>query len=84
MVIDQRRQQVMCGTDGMEVTGEVQVDVFHRHDLGITATCGTTFHAETGTEARLTQSDNRFLTNPAQTVAQANRGGGFTFASRGW
>ena len=74
----------MRRTDGMEVAGEVQIDIFHRHDLGVTAAGGATLHTETGAETGLTQRDNRFLANPAQAVVQTNRGGGFTLTGRGW
>jgi hypothetical protein len=46
VVVDQRREQVVRGRDRGEVAGEVQVDVFHRHDLRVTATGGAALHAE--------------------------------------
>ncbi len=50
VIVDQRRKQVMGAGDGVEVAGEVQVDVFHRHDLGITAAGCTALDAEAGPE----------------------------------
>jgi hypothetical protein len=46
VVVDQRRQQVVRRPDGMEVAGEMEVDVLHRHDLGIAAAGRAAFHAE--------------------------------------
>src|SRR5699024_11635097 len=36
-VVDHGRQQVVGGADGVDVAGEVEVDVLHRHDLGVAA-----------------------------------------------
>jgi hypothetical protein len=46
VVVDQRRQQVVGERDGVEITCEVQVDVFHRDHLRMAAARGSTFHAE--------------------------------------
>ena len=47
-VVHHRRQQVVSRFDGMEIAGEMQIDVLHGHDLGITAAGGAAFHAEGG------------------------------------
>ncbi len=82
VVVQHGGQQVVGRTDGMEVAGEVQIDILHRNDLGITATSCTTFHAETGSQAGLAQADRGFLANAAQGIAKADRGGGLAFACR--
>ena len=46
VVVHQRGQQVVGQRNGVEVTGEVQVDVLHGHHLGITAPCRATLHAK--------------------------------------
>ena len=46
VVVHQRGQQVVRQRNGVEVAGEVQVDVFHGHHLGITAAGRATFHAK--------------------------------------
>ena len=51
VVVQHRGQEVVRRGDGVEVTGEVQVDVFHRHDLGIAAAGRAAFHAEARAEA---------------------------------
>ena len=56
VVVDQRRQQVVRGADRVEVAGEMQVDVLHRHHLGVTAAGSAAFHAERGVERRLAQA----------------------------
>ena len=82
MVIDQRSQQVVGCSNRVEVTGEVQVDVFHGDDLRVTAAGRSTLDAEAGSEARLTQADHGLLADGIQTVAQAHRCGGLTLAGR--
>ena len=37
MVIDHCRKQHVCRCDRMEITCKMQVDIFHRHNLRITA-----------------------------------------------
>ena len=56
VVVDQRGEQVVRGRDGGEVTGEVQVDVGHRHDLGVAAAGRAALHAEHRTHRRLAQA----------------------------
>ena len=46
MVVQQRSQQVVGQRDGIEVTREMQVDVFHRHDLGVSAARSASLHTE--------------------------------------
>ena len=53
MVVEQRREQVVRRRDGVEVAGEVQINVLHRHDLGIAAAGRTALHAERRAERRL-------------------------------
>jgi len=61
----------------------VQVDVFHRNDLGVTTTGGTTLDAEDRAEGWLAKCDHRALTDLAKTVTKTNRGGGLTLTGRG-
>ena len=82
MVVQHGGQQVIGSTDGMEVTGEVQVDIFHGDDLCITAAGSTALDAEHGAQRRLTQAQHGLLTQPAQGIGQANRSGGLAFTGR--
>src|SRR5204862_446473 len=56
MRIQHRRQQVVGARDRVEVAREVQVDVFHRDDLGVPAAGGSTLHAEDRSERRRASS----------------------------
>ncbi len=82
VIVDHRREQIVRRGDGVEVAGEMQIDVFHRHDLGIAAAGSTPLHAEAGPERGLAQRDHRLLADAVEAVAQAHGGGGLAFARR--
>ena len=82
VVVDQRREQVVRERDGAEVAGEVQVDVFHRHDLRAAAAGRTALQAEHRADRRLAQADDRFLPDAIQRVAETDRGRRLAFAGR--
>ena len=66
----------------MEVAREVQIDVFHRNDLGVSAASGAALNAEHGAERRLAQCDQGILANATHGVGQADRSGRFALARR--
>src|ERR1700731_4484658 len=37
VVVEERGEQIVGRGDGVEVAGEVEIDVLHRHDLGVAA-----------------------------------------------
>ena len=53
VIVDQRCEQVVGSADGMEIAGEMQVDVFHRHDLRVAPAGGAALDAEAGPERGL-------------------------------
>src|SRR5262249_45110750 len=69
VVVDKGGQQVVGSADGVEIAGEVEVDVLHRHDLGVAAAGGAALHAKAGAEAGLTQADDSLLADPVKPVA---------------
>ena len=82
VVVDQRRQQIVRGGDGVEVAGEVEVDVLHRHDLRIAAAGRAALDAEIRPERGLAHADDRLLADAVQAVAEADRRRGLAFAGR--
>ena len=46
MVVNQSREQIIGDPDGMQVTVEMQVDIFHGNDLGIATPGSATFHTK--------------------------------------
>ena len=82
VVVDQRRQQIVRRGDGVEVAGEMQIDVLHRHHLGIAAAGGAALHAEGRPERGLAQAQHRLLADVVERVGEADRGGGLALARR--
>ena len=80
MVVEHGGQQVVGGTDGMEVAGKVQVDVLHGDDLSPTAAGGTALHAKHGAERRLAQGNGALDAATTQTVGKADGRGGLALA----
>ncbi len=80
VVIQHRGQEVVGHLDGVEVAGELEIDVLHRRHLGVTAAGGAPLHAEAWAQRRLTEADARPLADPVQGVAQPDAGSGFAFA----
>ena len=50
MRLDHGRQQVVGRADGVDVAGEVEVEVLHRDDLGVATAGGAALDAEDRTE----------------------------------
>ena len=82
MVVEHGGEQVIRRTDSVEVAGEVQINVFHRQNLGIAAARRAAFDAEHRPQRRLAQGDNGVFADVAQRVRQTDGDGGFAFARR--
>ena len=80
VVVDHRGEQVVRQCDRTEVTGEVQVDVFHRHNLCVTAARRAALDAEHRSERGFTQTDHRLLADVVQRIAEAHGRRGLAFA----
>ena len=66
----------------MHVAGKMQVDVFHRQDLGVTTAGSTAFDAEDRSQGRFAQGDDGFMTHVVQGLGQADSRQGLAFAGR--
>ena len=82
VIVDHRREQIVRRGDGVEIAGEMEVDVLHRHDLGIAAAGRAALHAEAGPERGLAQADHRLLADAVEAIAKADRGRRLAFAGR--
>ena len=80
--VDQGREQVVRGRDGVEVAGEVQVQVLHRHDLRVAAPCRAALDAEDRPEGRLAQAEHGVPPEDAETLRQRHRGRRLPLARR--
>ena len=83
MVVQHGGQQVVGGTDGVEVTREVEVDILHGDDLGVTAAGRAALDTEHGAQRGLTEGHDHVLADLLQTVGQTDGGGGLTLARGG-
>ena len=80
MIVDQCGQQVVGHGDSTDIAGEMEIDVFHRDDLRITAAGSTAFHAEDRSHGGFTKTDNGLFANAIERVPQTDRGRGLAFA----
>ena len=80
VVVDERSQQIVRGGDGVKIACEVQVDVFHGHDLRFaTARCAS-LHTKAGSKGGLAQANDRLFADQIECITKANRCCGFTLA----
>ena len=80
VVVDERGEGVVGGADGVEIAGEVQVDVFHRQHLRVAAASRAAFHAKDRAERGLAQGDDGALAETVERVGESDSDGGFAFA----
>jgi len=81
--INRRRQQVVGSRDGVDVAGQVQVEVFHRDHLRVAAAGCPALDAKGGTLRRLADAgDGAVAAVRPQRLRQAHRGGRLALAQR--
>ena len=66
----------------MDVAGEVEVDVLHRHHLCVAAAGCAALHAEDGAEGGFTEAEHGFFAYGVHGIGQTYAGGGLAFTSR--
>ena len=74
MRLEHRREQVVRGADRVDVAGEVEVHVLHRHDLRVAGAGGSALDPEHRAERRLAQAEHRLAADRAQALGQRDRG----------
>ena len=82
-VVDHGGQQVVGRADGVQVAGEVQVDILHGHYLCVSAAGCAALDTEHGAEGRLTQAEHGLFAQSVHGIGQTHAGGGFALARRG-
>ena len=82
MIVEHRREQRVRARDRVEVAGEMEIDVVHRHDLRIAAARRAAFHAEHRTEARLANAEHSVSAKPAQRLRETDERRALPFAGR--
>ena len=84
VVVEHGGEEVVRGADGVEVAGEVEVDVLHGHDLGVAATGSAALYAEDRAEGRLAEGENGILAETPEGVREADGRGGLALARLAW
>ena len=82
VVVEHRGAEVVGRADGMEVAREVEVDVLHGDDLGVSAAGGTALDAKHRSQGRLAQAEHGVLAHLAEGVLEADGRGGLALAGR--
>jgi hypothetical protein len=82
VVVEHGCAEVVGGTDGVKVAGEVEVDVLHGDHLGVPAARGAALDAKDRAQRRLAQAKHGVLAHPAERVLEADGRGGLALA--GW
>ena len=80
VVVQHRGQEIVGQFDGVEIAGEMEVDVLHGDDLGVAAAGSAALHAEARPQRRLAEADAGLLADAVQAVAEADAGGRLAFA----
>ncbi len=83
VVVEHRREKGVRRGDRVEITGEVEVDVHHRHDLGVATACRPTLDPEHGAQARLPEAESNPLVTQTQGVGEPHRHSRLSFTRRG-
>ena len=74
MRLEHRREEVVRRADRVDVAGEVEVEVLHRHDLGVAAAGGAALDPEHRAERGLTQAEHRPLADLAEALRERDGG----------
>ena len=72
LVVDDRRQQVVRGGDGVDVPGEVEVDVPHGVHLGVAPSGGPSFDSEGGSDRGLPEGPDDVLAQFAESLDESD------------
>ncbi len=72
--VDHRCEQVVGRADRVDVAGEVEVDLLHRHHLCAPAAGATALEAEDRPERGLPQAEHRLLADRAEPLGERDRG----------
>ncbi|CNI71397.1 Uncharacterised protein [Mycobacterium tuberculosis] len=83
VVVDHGGKQVVRCGDGVEVAGQVQVQLLHGNDLGVTAACCAALDAKGRAHCGLTQRQDCLAAGLCEALCEGDGGCGLTFTERG-
>ena len=82
VIVEHSRGKVVRRADGVHIAGEVEIDVLHRHDLGIATAGGPALDAERRAQRGLAQRGDHRLADLGQTLGEPDVDGGLAFTRR--
>ena len=83
--IERGSNEIVRSSDGMNIACEMEVEIFHRNDLRITAASSAALDAKGRSHGGLTDgSDDLSAEVRAKRLRKTYRGGRLAFAERGW
>ena len=82
-VVDEGGREVVGRADGVDVAGQMEVEVLHRDDLAVAAARGAALDPEDRSERRLADRDGGSLADPVQALGEPDRGRRLALAERG-
>ena len=82
VVVEECRGEVVGGPDGVDVAGQVQVEVLHREDLAVAAARRTALDPEDGAEGWLADRRRRGVADPGEALHEPDRRGALALAER--
>mmetsp|Transcript_48218 Transcript_48218/g.121354 ORF Transcript_48218/g.121354 Transcript_48218/m.121354 type:complete len:586 (+) Transcript_48218:36-1793(+) len=81
--IDRSRNQVVCSGDGVNITGQMEIEVFHWDNLRVTSTSSTTLDTKRWALAGLTKTGERGAVQMrTETLHQTNQSSALTLTKR--
>ena len=80
--VNRGRDQVVRSSDGMDIAGQMQVEIFHRDDLAVAAAGRAALDAEGRPLRRLTDRCYDALAQQSQSLSQAHRSRRLALAQR--
>ncbi len=82
VVVEHRREQRVRARDRVEIAGEVQIDIVHRHHLREPAARRAAFDTEHGSQTRLPNAQRDLLAHAPQRLRESHRHGALALAGR--
>ena len=81
-VVEERAGEIVRGPDGMDVAGQVEVEVLHRDDLAVAAAGRSALDPEDRPERRLADVDRGLLPDDVEALGEPDRGRRLALAER--
>ncbi|KAH3663835.1 hypothetical protein OGAPHI_005238 [Ogataea philodendri] len=83
--VESSSQQIVGHSNGVDVTGDVHVELVHRDDLGKSSSSSTTLNTESWAHRRLSNVGKGLLSQSSTNgLSKTHSGGGLTLTKWGW